>query len=77
MADALRRAWAMELDARTQARIGSLSKEMDEIHHVNLLYWEQGESQPLAAKAEYASRNERLEQIRAALAKLCHGDYAR
>jgi hypothetical protein len=60
----------VELDASTKARIASLSKEMDEIHHANRLYWKQGESQSLAAKAEYESRNERLEQIRAALAQL-------
>jgi hypothetical protein len=60
----------MELDAKIKARIASLRKEVDEIHRANRLYWEQGESQTLAAKAEYDSRNERLEQIRAELARL-------
>jgi hypothetical protein len=60
----------MEPDASTKARIASLSKEMDEIHNANRLYWAQGESQSLAAKAEYESRNERLEQIRAELDQL-------
>jgi hypothetical protein len=60
----------MDLDANTKARIASLSKEMEEIHHANRLYWAQGESQSLAAKAEYESRNERLEEIRAELDQL-------
>lgn len=60
----------MELDAGTKARIKSLSEEMDEIHNANREYWKQGESQTLAAKTEYALRNERLERIRAELAQL-------
>ncbi len=60
----------MELDAKIRARIATLCKEMGEIHKANLLYWEQGESQSLAARAQYESRNERLEQIRAELDQL-------
>jgi hypothetical protein len=60
----------MERDRRIKARIAPLSKEMDEIHRANRLYWEQGESQSPAAKAEYEFRNERLEQIRTELAQL-------
>jgi|HubBroStandDraft_2_1064218.scaffolds.fasta_scaffold3394226_2 hypothetical protein len=60
----------MELDARIRARIALLRNEMDEIHRANRLYWQQGESQTLAAKAEYESRNQRLEQIRAELDQL-------
>jgi hypothetical protein len=43
---------------------------MDAIHHVNSLYWKQGQSQTLAAKAEYQFRNERLEGIRTEIAQL-------
>jgi hypothetical protein len=60
----------VETDAKTRARIASLSKEMDAIHHVNSLYWKQGQSQTLAAKAEYQFRNERLEGIRTEIAQL-------
>jgi len=60
----------MELDGTTKARTASLNQEMDAIHRANSLYWKQGKSQTLAAKAEYEFRNERLEQIRAELAKL-------
>jgi hypothetical protein len=57
-------------NAKTRARIASLSKETDAIHHANSLYWKQGQSQTLAAKAEYQFRNERLERIRTELAQL-------
>jgi len=60
----------MELDAKTKMKIGLLNEEMDQIHQANNLYWKQGNSQTLAAKAEYEFRNERLERIRAELALL-------
>ena len=60
----------MEPDSRTAARIAALNEEMDAIHYANSLYWKQGKSQTLAAKAEYQFRNERLEQIREELAQL-------
>jgi len=63
-------AWAVEPNAKTRARIATLSKEMDAIHHANSLHWKQGQSQTLAAKSEYQFRNERLERIRTELAQL-------
>jgi hypothetical protein len=69
MANALRGAWAMEPDPNIAARIAALQKEMDAIHHANSLYWKHSEP-TLAARAEYQFRQDRLEEIRAELAKL-------
>jgi hypothetical protein len=60
----------MEPNTSTKARIAALNEEMDAIHYANSLYWKQGKSQTLAAKAEYLFRNERLEQIRIELGRL-------
>jgi hypothetical protein len=51
----------MEPDPTIAARIAVLNEEMDAIHAANRLYWKQGKSQMLAAKAAYQFRNERLE----------------
>jgi len=60
----------MQPDDRKIARIGILNEEMDAIHFANSLYWKQGHSQNLAAKAQYEFRKERLEKIRIELAEL-------
>jgi hypothetical protein len=52
------------------ARITTLDEEMDVIHRANSLYWKQGQSQTVAAKAQYQLRQDRLEKIRAELAQL-------
>jgi hypothetical protein len=48
----------------TQVKIAALTKEMDEIHRANSLYWNQGQHPTKAATARYEFRQERLEQIR-------------
>ncbi len=60
----------MEPDAKARARIVVLNEEMEAIHYANSLYWKQGNSQTIAAKAEYQFRTERLEVIRAELSQL-------
>lgn len=60
----------MEPDSPTYTKIAALTSEMDGIHFVNSLYWKQGEMGSLKARAEYQHRQDRLEEIRAELAKL-------
>ena len=69
MADAMRGAWVMEIDAK-KARIAALNEEMDGIHFVNSLYWQRGKAVTSEARAEYQRRQDRLEEIRAELAQL-------
>ena len=70
MADAMRGAWVMEIDAKKKARIAALNEEMDGIHFVNSLYWQRGKAVTSEARAEYQGRQDRLEEIRAELAQL-------
>jgi hypothetical protein len=60
----------VEPDVKKSSRIAVLNEEMDDIHFANVLYWKQGHSQTVAAKAEYQFRQNRLEKIRAELARL-------
>jgi hypothetical protein len=60
----------VEPDLRTKARIAALSEKLGAIHYANRLYWNQGRSQTVAAKAEYQFRQDRLEVIRRELAML-------
>ena len=59
----------MALDEKN-ARIAYLNEEMDAIHYANSLYWNQGKSQTIAARAEYHFRLNRLEKIRTELDQL-------
>jgi hypothetical protein len=52
------------------ARMTTLNEETHAIHRANSLYWKQGQSQTVAAKAQYQFRQDRLEKIRAELAQL-------
>jgi hypothetical protein len=54
----------------TNVKMAALSVEMDAIHFANSLYWKQGHSQTVAARAEYQRRQDRLEEIRTELAQL-------
>jgi hypothetical protein len=48
-------------------RLAVLSEEMDGIHFVNLLYWEDGADATRKARAGYERRQRRLEEIRGEL----------
>jgi hypothetical protein len=69
----LRGAWVMENDAEKDARIAALNEEMDGLHFVNSLYWQQGEAHTTTARAEYQRRVDRLEEIRRELSQLRSG----
>jgi uncharacterized membrane protein len=59
----------MEINAKKKARIAALTEEMDAIHSANRAYWKQ--SKPtVAERAEHQRRQDRLEEIRAALGRL-------
>ena len=73
MADALGGHGLWDQMQKTAARIAFLSEEMDGIHRANTLYWKQGNSQTVSARAAYNFRNERLERIRSELAQLRSG----
>jgi|ERR1700722_5209439 len=60
----------MEPNIFTNVKIAALTVEMDAIHFANSLYWKQGYSQTVAARAEYQRRQDRLEEIRTELAQL-------
>jgi hypothetical protein len=51
-------------------RIAVLNEEMDTIHCANSLYWNAGQSHPLAARVEYQFRKKRLDNIRIELTHL-------
>jgi hypothetical protein len=70
MADAMRGAWVMEIDAKKKARIAALSEEMDGMHFVNSLYWQRGEAVTSEERAEYQRRLDRLDEIRREIAQL-------
>ena len=57
-------------DAEKKARIAALSEEMDGIHFVNSLYWQRGEAVTSEERAAHQRRQDRLEEIRAELARL-------
>jgi hypothetical protein len=60
----------MEIDAKKKARIATLNEEVDGIHFVNSLYWQRGKAATAEEKAEHQRRQDRLEEIRAELARL-------
>jgi hypothetical protein len=60
----------MEPNIFTNVKIAALTVEMDAIHFANSLYWKQGHSQTVAARADYQRRQDRLEEIRTELARL-------
>jgi hypothetical protein len=60
----------MEPKIYTNVKIAALTVEMNAIHFANSLYWKQGHSQTVAARAEYQRRQDRLEEIRTELARL-------
>jgi hypothetical protein len=60
----------MEPKIYTNVKIAALTVEMDAIHFANSLYWKQGHSQTVAARAEYQRGQDRLEEIRTQLAQL-------
>ena len=58
------------MEPATRVKIALLTAEMEAIHFANRLYWERGEAATLEERAEYQRRQDRLEEIRAELAKL-------
>ncbi len=52
--------------------VAPLVSEMSAIHSENRLYWESGSAATREARAEYQRRQDRLEEIRAALQSI-HG----
>ncbi len=59
----------MEIDAK-KARIAALTEEMDAIHSANSAYWQRGEAVTSGERAEHQRRQDRLQEIRVALARL-------
>jgi hypothetical protein len=60
----------MESDTSAIEKKATLHEEIEGIHFVNSLYWNRKEAVTLEARAEYERRKQRLEEIRAELAKL-------
>ena len=60
----------MESGTAAIEKTGILHEEMDAIHYANNLYWKHSGPTTHELKADYESRNQRLEEIRAELAKL-------
>jgi hypothetical protein len=54
----------------TNSVVAALHQEMDDIHHVNSLYWRTCEEASSLDKAAYHARLARLEEIRKELARL-------
>jgi hypothetical protein len=63
----------MESDVIERVRLAALTEEIDAIHFANSLFWRHKQAHTRAAIAEYQSRQERLVQIRGALARLGGG----
>jgi hypothetical protein len=56
---------------RKESAVATLRQEMDAIHIANQLYWKsEGSESGREARAEYAFRHQRLEQIRSELLHL-------
>ncbi len=60
-------------EAKREARIAALQKEIDGIHRNNELHWRQA-NPSYAAKADHYRRQDRLEEIRSELAELQEGN---
>ena len=56
--------------APRNARVAALKEQLDGIDSLNSLYWALGETVTLEERAEYNSRQDRLEEIRIELANL-------
>jgi|HubBroStandDraft_1064217.scaffolds.fasta_scaffold04887_8 hypothetical protein len=60
----------MEFDAIEKVQLVALTQEIDEIAFANRLFWAHKQAHTRSEIAEYQWRQERLEQVRAELARL-------